>query len=193
VRRRRVVAPSESQRAEAPVAASGGADQATESRAGVLRSRLWKSCAILVATALMLSGVMALMHAHHVSQERDARQAARVATKSLAAILSFTPRDVMRNADKESALLGGSLRSTYLRKLKQDWGPAAQKRKVTTVAEVVRVGRASVNGGTVKLIVFANMSRRLAGSDEGDVIASTMLITMEKVDGTWRIMDYRGV
>lgn len=161
--------------------------------ASTVWNRLGVALGAATILALLASGVLAWMHHQDDQSDKDARKAAQVAATSLEELLSFTPQDVLEKADAESALMTGELKDTYTDQLKSDWGPAAAKNGIVTKAEVLRVGRASVLDDTVKLVVYANLSRTVAGSDQSDIITSTMLITMKRIDGDWLISEYKGV
>jgi Mce-associated membrane protein len=155
--------------------------------------RLLAVVGVVAVLALVAAGVLAWMHHRHNEDESNARAASQVAATSLQTLLSFTPANVLKDADSESKLMTGSLEKTYTKQLKTDWGPAAVKNGISTKAAVVKVARASVAGDTVKLVVYANLTRSVAGTSQTDIITSTMLITMTKVDGSWRISAYKGV
>jgi len=172
-----------------------GADDAAN--LSIDRSRVvrWISIGLsaLAIAALLAAGALRWINHRHDQSDADARQAAQVATTSLEQLLSFTPTDVLVTADAEGKLLAGDFAARYLAQIKGDWGPLVVKNKITSSAKVIRVARVSVNGDQVELLVYANITRTVGGSNQSDLIAPTMRITMKKVDGTWRVSQYTGV
>lgn len=158
-----------------------------------VRRWLTGSLALLVVAGLVTAGVLRWVDHRHDRDQAGARNAAQVAAASLEKLLSFTPTDVLTSADAEGELLTGKFGKTYVTQLKSDWGPRAVESKITSTAEVVRVAQSSVDGNEVRLLVYANITRTVGGTNETDLITPTMLITMKKVGGSWRISEYEGV
>ncbi|MCW2831240.1 MAG: hypothetical protein JWP31_1932, partial [Aeromicrobium sp.] len=112
---------------------------------------------------------------------------------SMTKLLSFKPSTVLEDVDRERSLLTGDFADEYTKLVKKGFGPDVVKGKVSTTAEIPRAGVVSSSGDTVVVMLFANVTRTSPASEDTRVSGGRMRVTMKKVDGDWKISDYKSL
>lgn len=181
--------------AEQEEPAENAAEQAhpAASRRGfgaVLRAR-WRSITI----AALLTASIALAATLYFGQYRpDAGigEASRTAVVDAAsagtvALLSYAPDTLEGNlAEARSQLTGGFL--DYYTSFTDDVvAPAVKDRGISAQASVVRAGVIELQPDAAKVLVFLNQTTSSQDRPEPAMTASSVIVTLTKVDGTWMI------
>lgn len=162
-------------------------------RLGAWPNRLRPVLIVLVVLLSAASGFVWWKQHQERQIDRGADAAARTAADSIDRLLTFRPATVFEELPEEKKLLTGDLADEYENELTTDWGPNVVENKISTEVAVPDYGIIERGENETVVLVFANMTRRTASSDETEIITSTMRVTMRLVDDVWRISAYEGI
>ncbi|WP_024794890.1 hypothetical protein [Tomitella biformata] len=159
------------------------------------RSRILRSALALVLIALLAAtAVLYLQHSRHGRDATGTALAVDAAAAQSVALLSYNPEEVevqLRSA--ADGLAPSPFRDAYGQTSSEKVVPAAREQGISTEATVV--GRSLVSGdtNTATVLLFINQSTTTAANPEPSHSGSRVLVTMSRVDGTWRIADFQPI
>ncbi len=107
-------------------------------------------------------------------------------TGTLAA-LTYSPEDLDGDLETAKSHLTGDFLSYYTTFTDDVVRKAVDEKKVATTAEVVRAAVSEMNPDTAKVLLFVNQTTTSADRPDPSMAASSVLVTMTKVDGNWLI------
>lgn len=147
---------------------------------------------LLPAMALILAGV-----AGYLKWQDSSMRASRVSTvESLAAakdgtvaILSYQPDTAEKDLDAARDRLTGTFKDSYTQLTHDVVIPGAKQRHISAVATVPGVAGVSATANHAVALVFVNQTV-VVGNDPPSSTASTVRVTLEKVNGRWLISGF---
>jgi Mce-associated membrane protein len=113
-------------------------------------------------------------------------QAARDGT---VALLSYTPANVDKQLMAARDLLTGDFRNAYTGLTNDVVIPGAKQQQITAVATVPAASSVSAAANHAVVLVFVNQTTTV-GSSAPSALASTVRVTLDKVDGRWLISQF---
>lgn len=169
----------------------------TDARAtppGPARGRRWvRVLASVLAVLLVASaGLTAWLYFHTYRPDQAVGQSAsdvvlQQAKDATVAVLSYSPEDLDKNLEAAKSHLTGDFLNYYSQFTDQVIRPAVQTKKVSTTANVVRAAVSEMHPDQAKVLVFVNQTTTSSDREEPSLTASSVVVTMDKVDGKWLI------
>jgi Mce-associated membrane protein len=169
---------------------STGGEAADRRKAGLVRRNLG---AILVAAALVISAGVAgyLYFAQYRPDQQTNAAAANVALDAAkngtVALLSYSPDTLDKDFATAKANLTGDFLSYYTQFTTEIVTPAAKDKQVKTTASVVRAAVSEIHPDSAVVLVFINQVTTSKENPDGAFAASSVKVSMTKIDGRWLI------
>ncbi|WP_232375386.1 twin-arginine translocation pathway signal [Mycolicibacterium baixiangningiae] len=145
---------------------------------------------VLVAAASVgLAGVLYLtQYRTDVQTDEAATSAAvRAASEGTVALLSYKPGSADTDLAAAKTHLTGEFLNYYGTFSDEILLPAAKERAVSTEASVVRAADAEIHPDTAKVLVFVNQTTTSRERPDASQTASSVMVSLMKVDGRWLI------
>ncbi|MBF6191564.1 twin-arginine translocation pathway signal [Nocardia sp. CDC186] len=117
----------------------------------------------------------------------DAAAALDAASRGTVALLSYAPETIDHDLDAAKSFLTGGFLAYYSQFTQQVVAPAAKQKSVRTSATVVRAAVSDLRTDEAVVLVFINQTTTSAEKPDPALAASSVLVTLRKADGTWRI------
>ena len=121
------------------------------------------------------------------------------ATESIAAakdstikMLSYKPDTVEQQLNSARDLLTGEFRDSYTSLINDVVIPGAKQKQISAVASIPAAASVSADPTHAVVLVFVNQTV-VVGQDLPSDTASSVRVTMEKVDGRWLISEFEPV
>jgi Mce-associated membrane protein len=175
-------------------------EAAPEMPAGFLRGSLrWCVAKWLPLTAaVLLIGAAALSAVLYFSQYRPdqqtnsaaAQNAIRAASDGTVAILSYSPDSLDRDFSAAKEHLTGDFLSYYNQFTEQIVAPAAKQKGVKTSATVVQSAVSELNPDRAVVLLFINQTTTSTDRPDPALASSSVLVSMNKVNGAWLISKF---
>lgn len=176
------------------------ADELAVGEAGVAR-RVARWCAtewVSLTAALFLVGALALAGALYWYQYRldratndsAARAAIAAASDGTVALLSYSPDSLDHDFSAAKAHLTGDFLSYYNQFTREIVTPAAKQKGVKTSAAVIQSAVSELHPDRAVVLLFLNQSTSSTDKPEPALTASSVLVTLTKVNGTWLISKF---
>lgn len=151
----------------------------------------WK---VLVPAALLLSttvlAVALYASIHRFDRQPDAAAAQRVidaASAGTVALLSYSPETLDRDMDRARTLMTGDF-STYYGKFNNDVvAPAVRTKGIKASAQVLNAALMEIHPNDAKVLVFLNQETVSRARPEPALTASSVVVSLTKIDNAWRI------
>ncbi|KWX66306.1 hypothetical protein [Mycobacterium sp. NAZ190054] len=168
----------------------------SRSTVAALGSR-WRS---MVVAVLVIASAAVLLTLY-VTQYRVDRQtgpaaeesAVEAASSASAALLSYAPETIDADLSTAHSLMTGEF-ATYYGKFTADVvAPAARERGVKARAHVVDSALMELQPDQAKVLVFLNQETVSRERPEPSLTASSVVVTMTKVDGRWLVSSFEPV
>jgi len=147
---------------------------------------------LLPGLALSLAAAAGLVKwrdscAHDAADGRA--QSVRAATETTIALLSYRPDTVQRDVEAARGRLTGRFLNAYMQLTHDVVIPGAQQKQVSAVATVP--GAASVSASVNHAIVLLFVNQTITVGQEAPTnSASSVRVTLDKVDGRWLIAQF---
>ncbi|HWF68493.1 MAG TPA: hypothetical protein VG187_02790 [Mycobacterium sp.] len=142
---------------------------------------------VLPGLALILALGVGYLKWQHTAA-RDARTAAtqsvQTATDSTIAMLSYRPETVEKDLTGARDRLTGQFKDAYARLTHDVVIPGAKQKQISAVATVPAAASVSATEKHAVVLVFVNQTISI-GNDPPTNTASTVRVTLDKVDGRW--------
>jgi Mce-associated membrane protein len=127
------------------------------------------------------------------SSARDAQLAgtgaARAATDSTVAMLSYKPDTVENDLGAARDRLTGDFKGSYTSLINDVVIPGAKQKLISAQAKVVGAAPVSANARHAVVLVFVNQTVTIAG-DPPTETASSVRVTLDKIGGHWLISQF---
>lgn len=164
-----------------------------EAVAGSGRDRSKLIAFIVLPAAVMLAGGLAGFLKWASSSGREAQVAA---TESVAAaretattILSYQPDSVDKELNDARNRLTGTFLDSYTKLINDVVIPGAKQKKITAVAAVPAAASMSASPSHAEVLVFINQAV-IIGNDAPTNTASSVRVTLDKIDGRWLVSGF---
>lgn len=121
-----------------------------------------------------------------------ASEAMEAAKNSTISMLSYKPDTVEQQLNDARELLTGDFRDSYTSLINDVVIPGAKEKQITAVASVPAVASVSAERNEAVVLVFVNQTVVVGGGAPSDT-ASSVRVTLEKVDDRWLISEFEPV
>jgi Mce-associated membrane protein len=159
----------------------------------LLRGARRNFVAIVIAVALIASaGVAAGLYFGQYRQDRETNAAAAnvaldSAKNGTVALLSYSPETLDKDFANAKSNLTGDFLSYYTQFTEQIVTPAAKEKQVKTSASVVRAAVTEIHPDSAIVLLFINQVTTSKENPDGAFAASSVKVSLKKVDGRWLI------
>lgn len=166
-----------------------------------LAGRVLRWCAargLPLLLAVLLVGAAALSAGLYFSQYRTDQQtgsaaehsAIAAASDGTVALLSYSPDSLDRDFSAAKAHLTGDFLSYYNQFTQQIVEPAAKQKGVKTSAAVVQSAVSELHPDRAVVLLFINQTTTSTEKPDPSLSASSVLVTLTKVNGAWLISKF---
>jgi Mce-associated membrane protein len=142
---------------------------------------------VLPGLALILAlgaGYLKWQHTAARDAQTAATQSVRTATESTIAMLSYRPDTVEKDLTAARDRLTGQFKDAYTMLTHDVVIPGAKQKQISAVATVPAAASVSATENHAVVLVFVNQTINI-GNDPPTNTASTVRVTLDKVDGRW--------
>ena len=192
---------TDAQTADAEGADVEGADVETEVAAETAwiksppaRRGLWSRVGISALAGLLVAscGLTAWLFFHTYRPDQQTGKAAsdtalNAAKDGTVAVLSYTPDNLDKDLDSAKSHLTGDFLTYYSQFTDQVVRPAVKTKQVSTSANIVRAAVSEMHPDQAKVLVFVNQTTTSSDRAEPTQAASSVIVTLNHVDGKWLI------
>ena len=158
------------------------------------RRRTWSRVGIGVLAVLLVAscGLTAWLYFHTYSPDQQTGQAAydtalAAAKDGTVAVLSYSPDSLDKDLESAKSHLTGDFLTYYSQFTDQVVRPAVKTKQVSTTANIVRAAVSEMHPDQAKALVFVNQTTTSADRAEPSQAASSVIVTLDKVNGKWLI------
>jgi Mce-associated membrane protein len=172
-------------------ASDDAAEAPKESRRAVNWTRV-VTYGVLPALALLLFMVAGYLKWTDttIRESHTARtESVQAARDGTVALLSYTPADVDKQLVAARDLLTGDFRNSYTGLTNDVVIPGAKQQQISAVATVPAASSVSATANHAVVLVFVNQTTTV-GSSAPTALASTVRVTLDKVNGRWLISQF---
>jgi Mce-associated membrane protein len=154
---------------------------------------------ILVAMALVASaGLAAWLYFFQYRPDQQTNTAAanialEAAKSGTVALLSYSPDSLDKDFAAAKSNLTGDFLSYYTQFTEQIVTPAAKQKSVKTTASVVRSAVSEIHPDSATVLVFINQTTTSKENPDGAFAASSVKVSLEKIDDRWLISAFEPV
>lgn len=173
---------------------SDDADDVAPVSAEPVRRRRWGRVLAGVLAALLVAsaGLTAWLYFHTYRPDQAVGPAAsdavlQQAKDATVAVLSYSPENLDKDLAAAKSHLTGDFLKYYTQFTDEVVRPAVQTKKVSTTANVVQAAVSEMHPDKAKVLVFVNQTTTSSDRAEPALAASSVVVTMDKVDGKWLI------
>lgn len=143
----------------------------------------------LVMMLAMVAGLLKFWDSSARVSEVARVESVQAAKDSTVAMLSYQPDSVEADLAAAQDRLTGDFRDSYIELTRDVVIPGAKERRISTVASVPGAASVSATPDHAVVLVFVNQSA-IVGSDAPTDTASSIRVTLDKVDGRWLISGF---
>ncbi|MCV7103678.1 hypothetical protein [Mycobacterium palustre] len=170
-----------------------------ETRQPRARSRVLRNVplvpVILVLLLLASAGAAAWMYftRYQPNQRTDpavARAVVNAATDGTVALLSYSPESLDKDFATAKSHLSGDFLSYYTQFTDQIVAPAAKQKSLKTTAHVVGAGVQELHPDSAVVLVYVDQATTSKDKPDPALSASTVLVSMTRVNGNWLITKF---
>lgn len=153
---------------------------------------------ILILLMLISGGATGWLYLeqYRPDQQTDsgaARAAVAAASDGTIALLSYSPDTLDQDFATARSHLAGDFLSYYDQFTQQIVAPAAKQKSLKTTAKVVRAAVSELHPDSAVVLVFVDQSTTSKDSPNPSMAASSVMVTLAKVDGNWLITKFTPV
>jgi Mce-associated membrane protein len=150
---------------------------------------------ILVVLLLISGGVAAWMYfeRYQPKQRTDpsvARAVVNAATDGTVALLSYSPESLDKDFATAKSHLSGDFLSYYTQFTDQIVAPAAKQKSLKTTAHIMGAGVQELHPDSALVLVYVDQSTTSKDRPDPTLAASTVLVSMTRVNGSWLITKF---
>lgn len=123
-------------------------------------------------------------------QSQTARiESVQAAKDSTVAMLSYQPDTVEKDLTAAADRMTGDFRGSYAQLTREIVIPGAKEKRISAIANVPAAASVSATPNHAVVVVFVNQTA-IVGNDTPTDTASSVRVTLDKVDGRWLISDF---
>ncbi|WP_234834727.1 hypothetical protein [Mycolicibacterium stellerae] len=168
--------------------------KAAEERGPGFRAKAKRTAAfgLLPAIVLLLAcGIAGLKWWEGANRAAEAAstESVKAATESTIALLSYQPDTVDKELVGARDRLTGAFRDSYTSLTNDVVIPGAKQKQVSAVATVPAAAAVSTTASHAVVLVMVNQTT-VVGTDSPTQTASSIKVTLDKIDGQWLISDF---
>jgi Mce-associated membrane protein len=115
------------------------------------------------------------------------------ASDGTVALLSYTPDTLDKDFASARSHLAGDFLSYYNQFTQQIVAPAAKQRALKTTAHVMRAAVSQLRPDSAIVLVFVDQSTTTKDTPDPSLAASSVLVSMVRVNGNWLITKFEPV
>ena len=150
---------------------------------------------ILVLLLLLSAGAAAWMYfaRYQPNQRTDpavARAVVSAATDGTVALLSYSPESLDKDFATAKSHLSGDFLSYYTQFTDQIVAPAAKEKSLKTTAHVMGAGVQELHPDSAVVLVYVDQSTTSKDRPDPTLSASTVLVSMNRINGSWLITKF---
>lgn len=116
-------------------------------------------------------------------------EAMRAATDGTVALLSYRPESVVKDLESARNRLTGTFLTTYTQLAHDVVIPGAQQKQISAVATVPGAASVAASASHAVVLLFVNQTITV-GQDPPTNTASSVRVTLDRVDGRWLISQF---
>lgn len=151
----------------------------------------WKGLALtlLVLAAAVLASVL-YFGDFRPSRQTDAaaeQVAIDAASSATVALLSYSPETLDRDMDRAQSLMAGDFLTYYGKFTAEVVAPAVRERGIKASAQVLNSAIMEIEPDVAKVLVFLNQETVSRDRPEPALTASSVVVSLTKVEGKWLI------
>ena len=153
---------------------------------------------ILVLLLLISSGVATWLYfkRYQPNQQTDpsvARAVVNAASDGTVALLSYSPESLDKDFAAAKSHLSGDFLSYYNQFTEQIVAPAAKQKSLKTTAQVVGAAVSELHPNSAVVLLFVDQSTTSKDRPDPSMAASSVLVSMTRVNGNWLITKFQPV
>lgn len=169
-----------------------GSEESTECAVGKrvlhvpLGALVW--AALVVASVLLLAGLLYLQYLPDQQMNESAEQSAKDAAKDgTVAVYTYSAQTLDRDIASAQSHLTGDFLSQYKQYVQGPAPSEAKQNAVKTAATVVAAAVKDLHPGSADVLLFINQTTTTAQNPATSLASRSILVTLLKVDGKWLI------
>nr|WP_246216838.1 hypothetical protein [Mycobacterium botniense] len=150
---------------------------------------------VLILLLAVSAGLATWLYFHEYRPDRQtdqsvARAVCRAASDGTVALLSYAPESLDRDFATAKSHLTGDFLSYYDQFTQQIVAPAAKQKSLKTTAHVMRAAVAELHPNSAVVLVFVDQSTTSKDNPDPSMAASSVLVTLTKINGSWLITKF---
>ncbi|ORV49439.1 hypothetical protein AWC02_07295 [Mycolicibacter engbaekii] len=144
---------------------------------------------LILAVAALLATVLYVTVYRPVQQSGDAAgdAAVRAASSATVALLSYAPETLDQDIERSRTLMSGDFLTYYSKFTTDVVAPAVRTKGIKATAQVVNAGLMEIRPNEAKVLVFLNQETVSRERPEPALTASSVVVSLAKVDARWLI------
>lgn len=147
--------------------------------------------ALLAVAAVALAAALLIFQYRPDSRGDAAKnEVLSAATEGTVALLSYSPESLDRDFASAKSRMTGDFLTYYTQFTEKVIAPAAKEKSVKTSASVVRSAVAEIHPDSAVALLFINQSTTSAEKPDPALAASSVRVTLSKVDDSWLISSF---
>jgi Mce-associated membrane protein len=115
------------------------------------------------------------------------------ASDSTVAILSYAPDSLDKDFSTAKSRLTGEFLDYYGKFTEQIVGPAAKQKAVKTTATIAQAAVSEIHPDSAVVLVFVNQTTQSAERPDPSITASSVLVSLKKIDGAWLVSAFNPI
>lgn len=166
-----------------------GVSQRPQASSTMLRNSV---AALLLSISAALTIWLYVWQYRTDTQSDPAKQAGALAAArdGTVAILSYSPATLDRDFATAKSRLTGDFLAYYDQFTQQIVTPAAKEKAVTTTAQMMGAAVSEIHSKSAVVLVFVNQSTTSKERPDPTMAASSVLVSLTRVDGKWLITKF---
>jgi Mce-associated membrane protein len=147
---------------------------------------------VLPALALLLAGAVGFVKWQDISARTGTTagpESVQAATDSTIALLSYKPETVEKDLEKARSRMTGQFLDSYTALTHDVVIPGAKQKQISAVATVPAAASVQASSNHAVVLLFVNQSVVIK-DDAPTSTASTVRVTLDKIDGRWLISHF---
>jgi Mce-associated membrane protein len=154
--------------------------------------------AILVLLLLISGGAATWLYFQRYQPNQRAdpsvgRAVVSAASDGTVALLSYSPESLDRDFASAKSHLSGDFLSYYSQFTEQIVAPAARQKSLKTTAQVMGAAVSELHPDSAVVLVFVDQSTTSKDRPDPSIAASSVLVSMARVNGNWLITKFEPV
>jgi Mce-associated membrane protein len=149
---------------------------------------------LVIASAAFATSLFYLQYRPDRQTDNAAASAAvSAASDSTVAILSYAPDSIDKDFATAKSRLTGEFLNYYSQFTQQIVGPAAKQKAVKTTAAIAQAALTELHSDSAVVLVFVNQTTQSAARPEPTITASSVLVSLTKINGAWLVSAFNPI